>query len=83
MRGIIAMVKLTLKEFLDEKGWTMYQLQKEASIRPATIHQWCHWEEYIEKDKPLKSLSIDVLNKICKTLNCDISDIVKYVDDEE
>lgn len=30
-----------------------------------------------------ENVGVDVLNKICKALDCDISDIVEYVSDEE
>lgn len=70
------MIKFKLAEILEKQEKTMYWLSKESGVRPNTISQWVNNED-------VKSISVETLNKICKTLKCNIADIVDYVDDDE
>ncbi len=55
----------------------MYWLSKESGVRPNTISQWA------SEDKIVKSINTETLDSICKTLKCDISDIIEYVNDQD
>ena len=72
------MIKFKLKELLDQKEKTMYWLSKETGIRPNTISQWVNNEE-LEEDKKVKSISIDTLDRLCKTLDCKVQELIEYI----
>jgi putative transcriptional regulator len=81
------MIRFKLNEVLNEKDKSMYWLSKETGIRPNTIGQWVNNEQLRfeldeqGKTKDVKSISVDVLNKICKALDCKVEDLIEYVDD--
>lgn len=77
------MIKFKLEDLLNKRGMTMYQLSKRTGIRPNTISQWVHNEELREEGKEVRSISIDVLNSVCRVLECEIGDIIEYVPDGE
>ncbi len=64
------MVKLTLNVYLDKNGITRYQLAKDTGIKFQIIDNYY-------KNKVVRYDS-DVLDRICKALNCDISDLIEY-----
>ncbi len=64
------MVKLTLNNYLDNHGITRYKLSQDTGIRFQIIDNYY-------KNKVVRYDS-DILDRICKALNCDISDILKY-----
>lgn len=64
------MVKLTLDVYLDKKGITRYQLSKDTGIKFQIIDNYY-------KNKVVRYDS-DVLDRICKALDCSITDIVHY-----
>ena len=63
---------LCLREIMDERNITRYQLAKRAEIHYPTIDRYY-------KNKTVR-YDNDVLLKICLDLDCDISDILKIVD---
>lgn len=64
------MVKLTLDVYLDKKGITRYQLSKDTGIKFQIIDNYY-------KNKVVRYDS-DILDRICKALDCSITDIVHY-----
>lgn len=64
-------IKITLDEKLRALGITRYELAKRSEIGYQTIDNY-YKNKVVRYDK-------DILLKICVTLNCDISDIVKIV----
>lgn len=74
------MIKIKLKELLEEKGKTMYWLSKQTGVRPNTVSQWVNNEE-LSEDKKVKSINLEVLDKICTALDCDVEDIIEHVKD--
>lgn len=64
------MIRLTLKELLDTKGKTRYFLAKETGIQYHIIDAYY-------KNKVIR-YDAYVLDRICTTLNCNISDIIEY-----
>ena len=60
--------KIDVLEALKAKGYTSYSLRKEKILSESTI----------QKLRDGKGLSWDNLNTLCKLLECDISDILEY-----
>ena len=63
-----------MSRLFGEKRWTQKKLSEVTGIRPNTINEMYH--SFIER------VSIEHINKICKALECDISDLFEYVPDE-
>ena len=66
------MIKLTIDKCLEAKGITRYELSKRTGIRFQIIDNYY-------KNKVVRYDS-DILNRICKALDCDITDIIKYTE---
>ena len=56
---------------LQEKGMTTYKLIKEYGISRSLLDRLKH-------DKPITTVTI---NDLCKYLDCNVEDIIEYVDD--
>ena len=68
------MIKITLQEYLSKVNITRYELAKRADIHYPIIDKY-YKNSIVRYDSY-------ILNKICETLNCDISDIISYTKDE-
>jgi len=68
------MIKITLGAILDEKNMSQKDLAKELNVTENTVSSF--------KKNKYKSIPIELLNNICTILECDISDIIKYVPDK-
>ncbi|HAT4331061.1 TPA: helix-turn-helix domain-containing protein [Clostridium perfringens] len=69
------MIRTSLNVELAKARMTQKQLSLLTGIRESTISGYC-------KDN-YKHLVKDHLDKICKALNCDISNILEYIPDDE
>lgn len=69
-------IKLTLKEFLDSHDYTRHQLSKNANIDYQTVDRYY-------KATDIDRVDVTLLAKICYSLNCDITDIIKYIPPEK
>lgn len=69
------MIRIKLSTKLGELRWNQADLARATMIRPNTIN-----EIYNEC---CKSISIKNLDRICEALDCDITDILEYVPNEE
>lgn len=69
------MIKSKLKVLLADRDLTQKELGYITKIRQATIND-------LANDK-CKQIPVDVINKICKTLNCDVGDLLKYIPEDE
>ena len=69
------MIKIYLKQILEDLEMTQVELSRKTGIRPATIN-----EIYNEK---IVRINLLYLNKICKVLDCTIEDLFEYIPDEE
>ena len=67
------MIKLTLDRYLQAAGVTRYQLAKQTNINYQIIDNYY-------KNKVVRYDS-DVLDRICKALQCKIEDIITFEDD--
>ena len=68
------MVRLTLDKYLEKCGITRYELAKRIDVKFQTVDRYY-------KNKVVRYDSY-ILDRICSALNCNISDIIKYVKDE-
>ena len=64
------MIKLTLNEYLDSHGITRYELAQKTKTRFAIIDSYY-------KNKVVRYDS-DVLDRICRALDCDVCDLISY-----
>ena len=69
------MVKLTLDRYLNEHGITRYELAKRTEIKFQTIDRYY-------KNRVVR-YDTYILDRICSALECEISDIIEYVKDEQ
>lgn len=65
------MIKFKVKVMLAMRDMTQLELAKATGIRPPTISAIC--------TGAIKHLPIDVLNKICATLECQPADLMEYI----
>lgn len=64
------MIKLTLDKYLDSHKITRYELAKRTGIRFQIIDNYY-------KNKVIRYDS-DILDRICRSLDCDISELIEY-----
>lgn len=69
------MIRILLSTRLGERRWTQADLSRATGIRAATINEMYH--EFSER------ISLDHLDRICEALECDISDLLQYVPNEQ
>lgn len=69
------MIKSNLKNLLHEKKKTQLQLVEETGVRQPTISA-------IANDSA-KHIPIDVLDRICEALDCNVGDLFEYVKEEK
>ena len=68
------MVRLTIDKMLEKRGITRYELAKRTEIKFQTIDRYY-------KNRVVRFDSY-ILDRICKALDCNISDIIEYVEDK-
>jgi putative transcriptional regulator len=68
------MIPITLEELLKQKGISRYQLSQITNTKYQTIDNY-YKNRVTRYDGYL-------LSKICKALDCEVGDILKYVEDE-
>ena len=70
------MVKVAIREVAEKRGVTSsYQLMKLMNVPPAQAAKW------FKND--MESISIRTLDKLCRSLKCKPSDLLRYTPDEE
>jgi putative transcriptional regulator len=75
MKGFSAMAlqyKINVLEALKEKGYTTYALRKEKLLSESTI----------QKLRVGEGVAWDNLETLCKLLDCDISDLLEYIKED-
>ena len=68
------MVRLTINRYLDKRGITRYELAKRTDIKFQTIDRY-YQNRVVRYDSY-------ILDRICAALECDLCDIMEYVQDE-
>ena len=69
------MIRLKIDKYLNERGVTRYELAKRTDVKFQTIDRYY-------KNRVIRYDSY-ILDRICTTLECNLSDIIEYVKDEE
>ena len=69
------MVRLTIDKYLDKCGMTRYELAKRTEVKFQTIDRYY-------KNRVVRYDSY-ILDRICAALNCSLSDIIEYVEEEK
>lgn len=64
------MIKIKLKRHLVDSGHNLKSLSEEAGIYYATLYNFAN--------QKTTSVNYQMLNKICKTLKCEVSDIIEH-----
>lgn len=67
------MIRIYLSRLLGERRMTQKELAQKTGIRPTTISEI--YNEFVER------VNLEHLDKICKALDCKLSDLMEYVPD--
>lgn len=67
-------IKIHLDELLQESGLSKNKFSQRAEMQRTQINNYCN--------NTVTRLDVDVLARICKVLNCQISDLLEYVSPE-
>jgi putative transcriptional regulator len=70
------MILIKLNEILEREEKSLYWLSAASGVSYVSL-----WK--LSKKQTQKSINLDILSKVCSALNCDIQDILIYVEDEE
>ena len=68
------MIRFKTKVVLADRGMTQRQLWEATGIRPPTVSAMC--------TGTAKQIPVDVLEKMCRELNCQPGDLLEYVPDD-
>ena len=68
------MVRLTIDKYLKARGITRYELAKRTEVKFQTIDRYY-------KNRVVRYDSY-ILDRICAALECSLSDIIEYVNDD-
>ncbi len=63
-----------LKKYLKDRGIPMLQLSKRSGLDYRTVLRYCNTD--------VKNIKVFILESICKTLDCSVSDILEFVKDD-
>lgn len=74
-KGDILMIRIYLSRLLGDRRWTQAELAAKTKIRPTTISEM--YNEIIER------VNLEHLDRICKALDCKLSELIDYVPDEK
>ena len=61
-------MQIKLREILNKKKKSIYQLNKETGIATSTLSRICN--------NKTSSIDFSILDKICEALDCEVSDIL-------
>lgn len=68
-------IKIHLKELLEKKKLSKNKLSHYAEMQRTQINNYCN--------NNITRLDIDVLARICKVMECEISDLLEYIPPEK
>lgn len=65
------MIKFNVKVMLAKRNMTQKQLSEATGVRPPTVSAICLGTA--------KHIPVDVLDRFCKTLDCQPADLMEYI----
>jgi len=68
-------IKINLVEVIERKGISKNKLSQKAELQRTQLNNYCN--------NTISRLDIDVLARICTTLDCKIDDILEFVPCED
>ena len=68
---MIKLVKVNIKELLDERDKSLYWLAKSSGLAYASLHNLVNGKT--------SSIAFETLERLCDVLDCDVCDIIEYV----
>lgn len=71
---LVERVKCKIKELMQKRGMTVYELAKKADVTEACIRNWYTKRNYTP--------SLEALEKICHALDIPVSELVRTEDEE-
>lgn len=63
-------VKIKLREIMEKSGISRYALARRINVRFEVIDRWYNGN--------MEKIDLDILARVCFTLNCTVSDILEY-----
>ena len=69
------MIRLRVADVLKQHGWTAYRLAREAEITMPVAYRLA------KRDADIRRLDLGTLDALCRTLNVQPGDLLKYVPD--
>ena len=68
-------VEILLEQYLREHGISKNKALRNANMTRTRLNAYCR--------NTVQRVDLDVLARLCNALHCDISDLLRYVSDEE
>ena len=68
-------IRIKLAEIMEQKGVSMNQLSFRTEMQRTQLRNY--------RDNKIQRLDIDILQRLCYLLECDLYDIVEYIPPEE
>ncbi len=69
------MIRIKVSDLLGKYKMSRKDLSDVANIRPNTVSALYN--------ETIKRIDVEMLNRLCKVFNCQISDLLEYVPDDE
>ena len=66
---------ITLDEYRKSRGISKYKICRACNLQQTQLNSYCN--------NKLARVDLDVLTRICDFLECDLSDIIKYIPPEK
>lgn len=68
-------IRMKLTEIMEKKGVSMNQLSFRTEMQRTQLRNY--------RDNKIQRLDIDILQRLCYVLECDLHDIIEYIPPEE
>lgn len=68
-------IRIHLKEILEERDISLNQLSFRAEMQRTQLRNY--------RDNKIQRLDIDILNRLCYVLECDLHDLIEYIPPEK
>ena len=64
-------IQIKLTEIMEQKGISMNQLSFRAEMQRTQLRNY--------RDNKIQRLDIDILQRLCYVLECDLNDLIEYI----